>query len=356
MNKIILEDAEKIANSKVVDWDKLIGKSVLIAGANGYVPQFFIHALLKRNDCYDSNIKLYALCRNPEKAKERFGEYFDREDFILLNQDICDEILVDGLDYIIHAASPAGIKVTMDNPMAVFDANVMGMRNLAEIALKNNAKVLYISSVDIYGTIDEIRRYSENDIGRIDHLASRNIYASAKRATESLCMCYGVKGLKYNIVRPSQIMGPGIGMDDERLHINMISQMINKGKITLKGDGTPKRSFIYITDVIIGMLCVLTKAESGEVFNVCNEAAEATVGELAKLISRIFTGQENAIDFDFVARAKDPAVKTVVSQVCISSEKLQKLGYKAEVDLETASRRMISYYAGGRYDGTKTGA
>ena len=81
MDKIIKEDALQIASSNYVDWRKLRGKTVLIAGANGYVPQFFVHGLLKRNEIRGDGIKVIALCRDRQKAEERFGAYFKREDF-----------------------------------------------------------------------------------------------------------------------------------------------------------------------------------------------------------------------------------------------------------------------------------
>lgn len=345
MHNIINEDSKIVATSDYIDWGKLTGKTILIAGANGYVPQFFIHTFLRRNDMFASGIRVVALCRNKDKAYMRFGEYLNRSDFQILYQDICDEVkLNEKIDFIIHAASPAGIKITMDHPISVFDANVMGMRNMADIAFKNEARVLYISSVDVYGHIPELKRYEETDIGVINHLISRNIYASAKRATESLCMCYGKLGLDYVIARPSQIMGPGIALDDERLHINMINQMLTNGKIILKGDGIPKRSFIYVTDVITGMLCAMTKGETQAIYNVCNEAAEATVRELAETISGLIAGTNEVIEYDYSARMKDPAVKSVVSQVCISSGKLRRIGWEPKIGLLDASRRMIEYY------------
>ena len=58
----------------------------------------------------------------------------------------------------------------------------------------------------------------------MNHVGLRSIYAASKRAAETLCMCFEQKGADAVIVRPSQIMGPGIALHDERLHINMISQ------------------------------------------------------------------------------------------------------------------------------------
>lgn len=345
MNSIIDEDAALIARSTAVNWDVLQNKTVLIAGANGYVPQFFVHSLLKRNDLYNSDIKVIAICRDIKKAKKRFGNYTTRSDFQLIFQDVGKPVNIDKkIDYIIHAASPAGIKVTMDNPLAVFNANVSGGENLLNLAMHNSARFLYLSSVDVYGHIPEIRRYEECDMGTIDHLSSRNIYAASKRAAEALCMCYFHQGVDCIIVRPSQIIGSGISMDDERLHINMISQAIKSGKIILKGDGTPKRSFIYVTDAVTGMLTAMTRGTAGEVYNVCNEQAEATVRELAETVASIDKDKNVNIEYNMESRKKDPAVTHVVSQVCISSSKLQQLGWKPNVSLINSCTKMMCYY------------
>ena len=85
MHDIIAEDAKAIAAS-AIDWSKFENRTVLIAGATGYVPQNFVHAFLQRNDLYGSHIKVLALCRSRERAQERFGEYLGREDFLLKSE------------------------------------------------------------------------------------------------------------------------------------------------------------------------------------------------------------------------------------------------------------------------------
>ncbi|MFQ9703412.1 MAG: NAD-dependent epimerase/dehydratase family protein [Enterocloster clostridioformis] len=91
--------------------------------------------------------------------------------------------------------------------------------------------------------LDEKRWISEEDIGTLNHVGLRSIRVPSKRAAgKPLCMCFEQKGADAVIVRPSQIMGPGIALHDERLHINMISQMMRGNQIVLKGDGIPRRS------------------------------------------------------------------------------------------------------------------
>lgn len=343
MNRIIREDAVTIANAEI-DWAKFHNKTILVAGANGYVPQFFVHGFLMRNTMFHENIHVIALCRNEEKAKDRFGEYIGREDFTLLISDVTDNPVIEHkLDYIIDAASPAGVRISNENPVATFEANVIGCRNLLKLAKRDGAELLYLSSIDIYGKLNE-DRFVEERTGVLEPTDIRNVYAAAKRAAENLCVCYTQDGVAAKIVRPSQIMGGGIALDDGRLHIDFISQILKEDRIVLKGDGTPLRTFIYITDAIIGMLYVMTKGKSGEAYNICTESGETTVFELAQLMAGQIKNRQIEIDFNMETRKRDLEVKHAVSRVCGSSKKLCELGWSAKVSLPEACIRMMEYY------------
>ena len=146
---------------------------------------------------------------------------------------------------------------------------------------------------------DPIRsRFSEDEAGILDSLDVRNVYAAAKRAAENLCVCYGQRGSVCKIVRPGQIMGCGIALDDGRLHIDFISQILKSDKIVLKGDGTPVRTFIYMTDAIAGMLYVMSEGENAQAYNICTEMGEASVLELAQTMAGQVKGKSIQVDFN----------------------------------------------------------
>lgn len=343
MNQILKEDAITIAKTGI-DWNKFHGKTVLIAGANGYVPQHFVHGFLMRNILFDEKIHVVALCRNESKARERFGEYFGREDFTLLIGDVLQEIAVQRkLDFIIDAASPAGVKMSNEDPVSTFEANVLGCSNLLKLAAKHSAEFLYLSSVDVYGTAAQ-ERFTEEESGILNPLDVRNVYAAAKRGAETLCVCYAQKGSVCKIVRPSQIMGCGIALDDGRLHIDFISQILQKDSIVLKGDGSPVRTFIYMTDAIAGMLYVMTAGKNGEAYNICTESGEASVLEAAQLMAAQVKRTIVRVEVAKETGRSDPAVKHVLSRVCASSQKLRELGWTEKVSLQEACRRMMTYY------------
>lgn len=342
-NKVLIEeDANRIASSNI-QWDKLENKTVLISGATGYVSQYLVHALLKRNDLYHAKIKVIALCRSGNKAKERFGEYFGRNDFSLIIQDILDEIKVEQeIHYIIHTASPAGLVNSNRNPVETFKVNVFGADKLLMLAERKNAEFILFSSIDVYGKVDN-GKFVENQLGSLDTTDVRNVYAYSKRSAENLAICYAQRGIKIKIVRPSQIMGGGVGLDDGRLHIDFISQMLQKRKIILKGDGTPIRSFIYVTDAIIAILTVITKGENGQAYNICNENAETSVLGLAQEMIKC-AKEEMKVEFNLTTREQDIEVKHAISIVTASTDKIRKLGWQPEVSLEESCRRMMNYY------------
>ena len=345
MNPIIKEDARVMANAEL-PWEELYNKTVLISGANGYVPAYFVHAFMARNDLNESNIRVIALCRNEERAKKRFDGYLCRNDFTLIIQYVCDPINIDeDIHYFIHAASPAGLRIGNIDPLATFDANVTGCKNMLELcAKKNTKKFLFLSSIDAYGKIIPSKRFTETDCGVLDSMDPRNVYAIAKHASENLCVCHMAKHrTPVVVVRPSQIIGPGVALDDGRLHADFISQMLRGGKIILKSDGSAKRTFLYITDAVTGMLAVMLKGVPGEAYNVADENGEATVLELANLMASLARGEKIEVAFDYNKR-DSPEVTHALSEVTGDSNKLRSLGWRSRMTLKDGAERTMRYY------------
>ena len=346
MNRILEEDAYAVAASSIIPWDRLDGKTVLISGANGYVPAYFVHAFMARNDSFNAGIKVIALCRNEDRAKARFGEYLSRSDFSLRIQDVCDPIEIhDEIHYAIHAASPAGVKNSNLQPASTFAANVIGCLNMLDLSVKKNAeRFLLLSSIDTYGEISPNKRFVETDCGALDSMNPRNVYAVAKRSSENLCVCYYEQyKAPVVVVRPSQIMGPGIAMDDGRLHIDFISQMLSSDRIILKSDGKARRTFLYIADAISGMLTAMLYGNPGEAYNIVDEGGEATVLELAELMASIAHERKIEVVFDCDKRNL-PEVTNAVSVVTGNSDKLRALGWNPIYSLNDGAERMMRYY------------
>lgn len=338
-------DIEKIL-SKDISWEIFYGKTVLISGANGYVPSYFVYVFMTLNEKFDAGIKVIALCRNYEKASKKFEEYLGNDKFSLCIQDICDPISLNcPIHYFIHAASPAGINSRYEDPITTFRANVIGCDNMLSLAKQNACEgFLFVSSVDVYGKRDSIERLEETDFGAMDSLNIRNVYSCGKKAAEMLCCSYYAKEkLPLVIVRPFQIFGPGLALDDGRLHIDFISQILNSKEIVLKSDGSAKRTFLYITDAITAMFYAMIKGEKGGCYNIVEESGEATVLELANLMASNVYKDDVTVKFDYASR-NNIEVTSAFSVVTGSSKKIKKLGWNPEYSLREGAIRMMQYY------------
>lgn len=345
VNEIIAEDIRTILSRKL-PYEVFYQKTILISGANGYVPAYFVHTFLSLNDERKAGIKVIALCRNEKRARERFSCYLDRTDFILMIQDVCEPIeLHEPIHLFIHAASPAGIQKRHEDPVNTFLSNVKGAENMLRLAAKNPCgHFLLLSSVDVYGKMDNDRRLTEDMAGSLDPLNIRNVYPCGKRAAETLCRAYQAKyGVPVYIVRPFQIIGPGPELNDGRLHIDFISQVLKTGKIVLKSDGTAVRSFMYIADAIAAMFYVLLMGQQGEAYNIVAEEGEASVRELAYGMASLVAGEPAEVIF--ASQWRDSIeVKGALSVVTGDSKKIRKLGWQPQYALSDASARMMSYY------------
>ena len=345
MSRIIEEDINCLLEQDI-SYKNFYNKTVLISGANGYVPSYFVHLFLKLNETDNSNIKVLALCRNYERASKTFFEYLKREDFKLIIQDVCNPISLDEpINVFIHAASPAGIRKRHEDPVNTFLANVKGAENMLELARNNPCDYfLFLSSVDVYGKLQTNNRITEEQSGYLDPLNVRNVYSCAKRAAETLCIAYKEKyGLPIYIVRPFQIIGPGPDLDDGRLHIDFVSQVLKGNTIVLKSDGNAIRSFMYITDAIKAMFYVMLKGNSGEAYNIVSEQGELSVKELAEVVANNVVNKKVRVVFEYEHR-NDIEVTSALSVVIGDSSKIRKIGWECDYSVEQGTARMMQYY------------
>lgn len=343
MNRVIREDIEGMLTRG--DLDKLAGKSILISGANSFLMSYFIYLLLENNRENGGNTTVLALCRSRENAQTRFGDYFKDPHLRLLIQDVREPVRYDGaIDVCIHAASPAGIQSRQESQVDTFQINQLGCQNLLELAReKRSQRFLLLSSVDVYGSFGDRKRRKETDIGCLDWTYSRNAYSCGKRCAETLCALYYAQyDLPCVVVRPFQVYGPGMSLTDGRLHGDFIRQMREHNQIVLKSDGSAIRSFMYITDATHALLDVLLYGTVGETYNVCDEAGECSVKDLAK---RYAAQKESDVEVVFDDTKRDtPEVKDALSIVTGDSSKLRSLGWKGRTSLEAGIERTLSYY------------
>lgn len=347
MSKTVRELVPSLVYEDILDitgrdlpWEELDGKTLLITGANGFISYYMALACLTRNDLHGSGIRILGLVRSRANAEKKYGEILEREDISLLVQDVCDEIHVEGVDYVIHAASQASAWHFEHDPVGTINANLTGTRQALEVAKRCGATALLFSSLKVYGSFawETPRAIREEDTGYIDHTSYKNCYAIGKRAAETLCASYSRQyGIPVKIVRPSYIYGPTI-MTDDRVWAQFLVNVIRGEDIVLKSNGSPYRSFCYVSDAVAAVFAVLLKGQSMQPYNISSDESNVTIRGLARCALEAFPERKRKLSFVNKEDEAEPKLTDSVWEI-LDNEKLRSLGWEAHIKPVEGLRR-----------------
>jgi UDP-glucuronate decarboxylase len=342
---VITEDLKRIVSAGL-PWERLFGKTVLITGANGFVPAYMLETLLYLNDTANARIHAIALIRNQEKAMRRLGHLADRPDLTMVVQDVRDPYSGPAdVDIVIHAASPASPKHFGIDPAGTFEANVTGTRHMLEVArAAKSMGFLFISSGEVYGHLaDPAMPVKETDYGYLDPINLRSCYAEGKRAAETLCACWHAQfGVPAKIVRLSHTYGPGMELNDGRVFADFVADIVAGRDIVLKSDGSARRPFCYLADATVAFFAVLLLGKSGEAYNVGSDL-ESSIRDLAETLCRLFP-ERNCRVIRQERKPDDPYVVSPVVGGHFDLSRIRSLGWEPTTSIEEGFTRTVASY------------
>ena len=344
-----LVDREDIIyiTDKGLPWESLTNCTILVSGANGFLPSFMIETLLYLNDRYDKNIKIFALVRDKKKASIRFRRYLNRKDFKFIVQDICSPITVESqVDYIIHAASPANSESYKKDPVGTVDANILGTRNFLELAREKKVKgFLYFSTGGVLGRIEDNNiPAKEEDYGYINPMEVYSCYSLSKKMAENICFSWFKQyGVPVRIVRPSYVYGGGFPLGDSRAFSNFISNILNNEPITVVDGDKRTRSFCYIADATLAFFTVLLKGKDGESYNVGVEQ-ETSIKQLASDMVKIAGNSYSSRVIYKTTTLNKQSQRGSVDRSCFDITKVSALGWTPRYTLSEGMRRVFNFY------------
>ena len=347
-NLIIKNDLIEIYNCNIIDWKKFKDKTILISGANGFLPAYIVKSLLFLNEINkDYNVNVIGLVRNKKKAEVKFIEYLNNKNFILIEQDVCNEINIkEKIDFIIHAASQASPKFYGIDPVGTLKANVVGTINLLELARKNNIEsFLYFSSGEVYGILPEDKiPIKEDSYGYVNPCDVRSCYAEGKRMGENICVSYYHQyKIPIKIVRPFHTYGPGMQLDDGRVYADFVKNILQNAPIQLQSDGSAIRAFCYLTDATIGFIKVLLDGINGEAYNVGNPEGEKSILELAKILVNLPLNKNTEIKY-LSTKNDNNYMKSPINRNSPNIDKMKDLGWNPKINVQEGFTRTIESY------------
>ncbi len=343
MNNIIKEDISSIINCFDY-WERFKNKTILITGANGFLPAYLVESFLSLDKTY--NTKIIAIVRNKQKANNRFKNYITDTNLEIIEHDVCNEFNYNHkIDFIIHAASQASPKYYKIDPVGTLNANVLGTINMLKLAQKKSVEsFLYFSSGEVYGEVkDEFMPIKEDTFGYLNPALVRSCYGESKRMGETICVSYFAQyGIKAKIVRPFHTYGPGMVLDDGRVYADFVANILKDQNIILNSDGKAKRAFCYLTDATIGFLTVLVNGENGEAYNVGNPQEEYSILELANILVNLYP--EKKIEVILNKTINTDYLKSTITRNSPNIDKLKKLNWNPTVTIEKGFKRTVSSF------------
>ncbi|MGQ9625596.1 MAG: NAD-dependent epimerase/dehydratase family protein [Anaerolineae bacterium] len=248
---------------------------VLITGGAGFIGSHTTEALLKRGDevvCLDNFNDYY----DPNRKRKNVAHFRDSKGYALYEADIRDapaleEIFArEKVDKVLHIAAMAGVRYSLQRPALYAQVNVEGTVNVLECARRFGVReFIFASSSSVYGARSQAPFREDDPVER-----PISPYAATKRAAELLVYTYHhLYGLKCTILRFFTVYGPW-GRPDMAPYL--FTKAIYEGtELFMFGDGTSRRDYTYIDDIVSGVVAAL---DSGLDFEIINLGNSQTIG------------------------------------------------------------------------------
>lgn len=290
-----------IANSAL----QLENKTIFLTGGTGFFGRSFLEIINLLNSRFNLKLKVYILARDPSNFKKKYPLL--QYDFIryckgdIINFDFID----DKVDYIFHFATPANATMNIEAPLAMLDNITLGSRRILDFAVASKCeKFLFASSGAVYGKQPtELRRIPETYLGAPLTQNTHSAYGEGKRMSELLGNIYSDKyGFEHKIARCFAFVGPHLDANGTFAIGNFIRDAIQSNKLRIGGDGTPFRSYLYSSDLILWLLMILLKGENKKPYNVGSDI-DLNILDLAKIIAETLNPN---LEIEIAKKPTDP--------------------------------------------------
>ena len=265
------------------------GRTSLVTGGAGFLGFHLCQRLLDAGDnviCVDDMTTGLWAHVNILRNENRYQ---------FIEHDVTDPVDIPGkIDRIYNLASPASPPAYQANPVKTLLTNVLGARNLLDLADRKDARILQASTSEIYGDPKQ-HPQTESYRGNVATIGPRACYDEGKRCAETLFFDYfRTRSVDIRIARIFNTYGPGMRPDDGRVVSNFIMEALNGADLTVYGDGKSTRSFCYVDDLIDGLVNLMeTNGSFSGPINLGNPR-EFTINELAQMVKEL-TGSKSRI-------------------------------------------------------------
>jgi UDP-glucuronate 4-epimerase len=319
-------------------------KNILITGGAGFIGSHLVDLLLAEggwrvtvvddfNDFYDPSIKRANLRAHQQNERYQLVEADIRE-----RNALAQAFASTNFDCIVHLAARAGVRPSLSRPALYVETNINGTLNLLELARSHGVpQFIFGSSSSVYGINSKVP-FSEDD----PIFNPISPYAATKAAGELLCHTYAhLYDMRIVCLRFFTVYGARQRPD---LAIHKFARLIDAGQpIPVFGDGTTRRDYTYIDDIIAGVRSAIDyDATRYEIINL----GESRTVELRELISLL----ESALNRHAVIDRQPPQPGDVPQTFADVTKARRLLGYDPRTQIDEGIRRFVEWFRKSRSD------
>jgi nucleoside-diphosphate-sugar epimerase len=324
-------------------WQEMRGQRILITGATGFFGCWLLESFAWANRRLALRAHAVGLARNPGRLAERAPHLAQDPAITLHTADVRHGDFPHGaFSHVIHAATEASSKLNTESPLVMFDTIVEGTRRALQFSIASSVnRFLFVSSGAVYGTQPpELTHSNESFGGGPDPLNPASAYGEGKRAAELLCSLAASSRLTTTVARCFAFVGPYMKLDAHFAIGNFIADRLHHRPIRVQGDGSPVRSYLYASDLMVWLWTILFQGQSRRAYNVGSEEAL----NIASLANEVAAALPPEVDVNIASRATPGA--PAHRYVPCTARAREELGLLAEVPLREAIGRTQAWFSG----------
>ena len=333
-----LYTAEVVRIAALGDAKALAGKTILVTGAAGLIGTVLVEALMEANR-QGADIRVIALDKDRPRSESRFRRHFGSPSFSFLEQDAKAPLPPDcRFDICVVAASNTSPLDYAAHPVETALTNLLGAKNALDAARRCGGRVLFCSSVEVYGNARNEKTFREEDTGMLNLGNARSSYPESKRAAEALCQCYHTEfGVHTNTARICRVFGPTVLPGDTKAASQFITNAVRGEKIVLKSDGLQFYSWLHVFDCVTALLAIAAKGADGLSYNVADPSCDASLRDFAQFAADA-AGTELVFDLPTEAEKRGYSKTT---RAVMDASRLRTLGWKPAAGLADRIRQTV---------------
>lgn len=291
MKPLPIEDLEHVCKHTSTLWERMRGSRIFLSGATGFFGVWLLETFSYCNRQLNLGMSATVLTRNPEGFKLRMPHLAATRSILFLKGDVRNFAFPEGdFHSVIHGAAPTSLDAA-SRPPELMSTLIHGTERMIQLARERHTqRFLYISSGAVYGRQPHsLSHIPEDYCGGPEWLDPNSVYGEGKRVSEQMCSIFaGESAVPVAIARCFTFLGPHLPLDQHFAIGNFIRDALHGQNLSVKGDGSPMRSYLYAADLSIWLWTLLLRAEdlpanpfacnvgSGEEISIADLAAAVT--------------------------------------------------------------------------------